>query len=362
MSDADQTENPIAEQVEDRRKAAAEMEKAGMPTPPWAEGEGDGAAHVGTPAAGPSEYDDLRAAGLSDPPPAGDDPELESFRELQAKAAAKEGTKVEQAPEGAVELSKQMAEQARTEPESEQTVEQEGTGITHDPESDPPPLAEAQEDAPTDDAGEAEADTEPAEAVDGEVQPDEAVLFTFDEIAEKLQDGTWAVIDDALVDPKSGEDFTQRVALTDDQRAELGLPPAAGALVPYSQPPAVIEDAEEVEAEAVETEQKGLFDKSKFADPRLVLQTDNRNIDKIAVSFAGTVTLDRNNPDHVDVIRQAKIGAEMSMAIAGVDGTWIGHADVAKTTEDGYVEEVTRTVKLKVTDVVFDQAAAEDEE
>jgi hypothetical protein len=345
----DAEENPIAEQVAERREKAKAMEEAGLPAPPWA--EGGGSDHTGTPASGPSEFDEVRAAGLGTPPE-GDDGELERFREIQRKAEA-EGKKVEQAPEGAVELSKQMAEQAASEPESEQTVvEQEGTGITQEPSEGSEPEYEP---APTEPGEGPEAADEEAETVESEVVEDSPELMLFEQIAEKLQNGEWAVIDDRLVVPATGEDLTDRVALSDDHRAELGLPPNAGALVPYSQPPAVIEDAEEVEAEADEVEKKGLFDKTKYDDPRLVLQTDNRNIDKIAVSFAGTVTLDRNNPDHVDVIRQAKIGAEMSMAIAGVDGTWIGHADVAKTTEDGYVEEVTRTVKLKVTDVVFDQ-------
>lgn len=350
--------NPIAEQVEARRKALAEMEQGGMPKPPWAEGDGSGASHIGpiAPPSEPSEFEEARSAGIGEP--VADDGGLDELAQLREKAKAEghwpEPT-VEQAPEGAVEISHQMAEQAASEPTTETTtVEQQGTGVTQEPREPQEPSQEPQE-------GEADPPVEPAEPeyeeqVEGEVEPEQSA-WGFEVVAEKLQDGEWAVIDDRLVDPTSGEDFTDKLHLSDDQRAELGLPPNPGELVPYAQPPAVIEDAEEVEAEGVETEQKGLFDQQKYDDPRLKLQSDNRNVDKIAVAFSGTVMLDRNNPDHVDVIRQAKIGAEMNMAIAGVDGTWAGHADVAKMTDDGYVEEVTRTVKLKVTDVVFDQAS-----
>jgi hypothetical protein len=95
-----------------------------------------------------------------------------------------------------------------------------------------------------------------------------------------------------------------------------------------------------------------MFDADAFKDPKLkIAPVDGREVDRIAFAVSGTVTLDRKNPDHVAKINAAKLGHDAEFQISCVV---TGRSDKAKVSDDGYIEQVTRTIHVQATDLVFD--------
>jgi hypothetical protein len=61
-----------------------------------------------------------------------------------------------------------------------------------------------------------------------------------------------------------------------------------------------------------------LFDKSHYDDPELALpKVDCEGTDKIALKFSGTVFLDRMDPRDVELMRNMKLGNDVTLMIEG---------------------------------------------
>lgn len=61
-----------------------------------------------------------------------------------------------------------------------------------------------------------------------------------------------------------------------------------------------------------------LFDRSKYDNPELALQKiDGEGTDKIALKFSGTVFLDRMDPADVELMRNMKLGNDVTLMIEG---------------------------------------------
>jgi hypothetical protein len=61
-----------------------------------------------------------------------------------------------------------------------------------------------------------------------------------------------------------------------------------------------------------------LFDRSKYDNPELALpKVDGEGTDKIALKFSGTVFLDRMDPADVELMRNMKLGNDVTLMIEG---------------------------------------------
>jgi hypothetical protein len=61
-----------------------------------------------------------------------------------------------------------------------------------------------------------------------------------------------------------------------------------------------------------------LFDRSNYDNPELALpKVDGEGTDKIALKFSGTVFLDRMDPADVELMRNMKLGNDVTLMIEG---------------------------------------------
>ena len=93
-------------------------------------------------------------------------------------------------------------------------------------------------------------------------------------------------------------------------------------------------------------EQAAAFDKSEYDSPALALPyVDDQPIDRIAVKFAGTIFLDRSDPNDIRLFRTLKLGRErdlkVTVRVGQNSGGWV-------TNQEGDLDVVVGTKSLKV--------------
>ena len=89
-----------------------------------------------------------------------------------------------------------------------------------------------------------------------------------------------------------------------------------------------------------------LFDTADYTDPRLTLdKVDEKDVDKIRVEFAGSVMLDRRNPDDVQFMRRLKLGQTLELRIAA---TCHSKKTGYTTGKEGDLDAIVFTGGLKV--------------
>jgi hypothetical protein len=115
---------------------------------------------------------------------------------------------------------------------------------------------------------------------------------------------------------------------------------------------------EEPQTEEVEPEElpadpdgKALFDKTAFETEELALpKIDGEGIDKIAVKVSGRVWLERGSPEHVALVRDVRLGQEVTlvcqatvrMPVPGYSTDKEGDLDVISLTRHFAVTAVSR--------------------
>ena len=73
---------------------------------------------------------------------------------------------------------------------------------------------------------------------------------------------------------------------------------------------------------------------------------DGQGVDRIEVAFAGSVRLDRSDPADCELMRQLRLGKEITLRVVGKVA---GKPYTVAWDEDGYPGEVTSVAKLRVT-------------
>jgi hypothetical protein len=109
-------------------------------------------------------------------------------------------------------------------------------------------------------------------------------------------------------------------------------------------------------------EQEAAFDAGAYDDPRLRLDyVDGKRVDRISIRFAGTVDLDRTNPDHVDLYRRLTLGKEVDFAdMPPLGGRVSNKPNRQVRDKEGYVGDVAQTAVITITDIGgFGQTAAD---
>lgn len=111
------------------------------------------------------------------------------------------------------------------------------------------------------------------------------------------------------------------------------------------------------EPDAAQTE---AFPASDYDSPALRLDyVDGHKVDKISIRFAGSVDLDRNNPEHVALIRALKIGADVDFAdMPPLAGYVSSKPPRSVRSGDGYRADVAQTTVITITDIGGFGAAA----
>jgi hypothetical protein len=120
------------------------------------------------------------------------------------------------------------------------------------------------------------------------------------------------------------------------------------------------EEVQETEAEPIEEEAppadpegKALFDRSTYETEELALpKIDGEGIDKIAVKVSGRVWLERGSPEHVALVRDVRLGQEVTlvceatvrMPVPGYSTDKEGDLDVISLTRHFAVTSVSRAV------------------
>jgi hypothetical protein len=102
------------------------------------------------------------------------------------------------------------------------------------------------------------------------------------------------------------------------------------------------------------------FPASDYDNPALRLPyVDGHKIDKISVRFAGSVDLDRTNPDHVELIRALNIGADVAFEkMPPLAGYVSSKPPRSVRSGDGYRADVAQTTVITITDIGGFGAAA----
>ena len=73
-------------------------------------------------------------------------------------------------------------------------------------------------------------------------------------------------------------------------------------------------------------------------------KADGKEVDRIIIGLSGNLELDRNNPDHTQLVESLTLGRYLQLNVtASVDAK----AQAVKATEDG-TETVSHTVRLKL--------------
>lgn len=99
-----------------------------------------------------------------------------------------------------------------------------------------------------------------------------------------------------------------------------------------------------------------IVDPADYDDPELALpKVDGESIDRIAFTFAGTVFLDRSDPNDVKLYRALKLGHDVTLM---VEGKCLGTGAKGATNRDGELDVVLGSKRVKVTSVY--RPAAED--
>lgn len=100
-------------------------------------------------------------------------------------------------------------------------------------------------------------------------------------------------------------------------------------------------------------EQESAFDAGAYDDPRLRLDyVDGKRVDRISIRFAGTVDLDRTNPDHVDLYRRLTLGKEVDFAdMPPLGGRVSNKPNRQVRDKEGYVGDVAQTAVITITDI-----------
>ena len=67
-----------------------------------------------------------------------------------------------------------------------------------------------------------------------------------------------------------------------------------------------------------QAQDEALFDKAKYDNPELALpKVDGEGVDRIAVKFSGTVYLDRSDPRDVELMRNMRLGNDVTLMVEG---------------------------------------------
>lgn len=82
----------------------------------------------------------------------------------------------------------------------------------------------------------------------------------------------------------------------------------------------------------------------ELALPRI----DGRDIDRMEITFSGTIRLDRSDPADVALFRRAQLGKEIDVRVVGIAA---GKHVTVSWDEDGYPGETTSSAKVKLTTV-----------
>lgn len=99
-----------------------------------------------------------------------------------------------------------------------------------------------------------------------------------------------------------------------------------------------------------------LVDPAQYDDPELAIaKVDGNSIDRIALTFSGTVYLDRSDRDDVRLYNALKLGHDVTLM---VEGKALGTGAKGATNRDGELDVVVGTKGIKVTSVY--RPAAED--
>lgn len=159
------------------------------------------------------------------------------------------------------------------------------------------------------------------------------------------------------------QDVLARAEELQIERKRQMVPPDEPAQTPASPEPAVEQPDPEPEPDEPEKpeglknvkppagskKEQPLFDPSDFDREDLALpKVDGHSIDKIALTFSGTVLLDRGNPDHVALFRRAKIDADLELWIQGHGS---GVTTKPNTNKDGDLDVVVSTRGLMIRSV-----------
>lgn len=96
----------------------------------------------------------------------------------------------------------------------------------------------------------------------------------------------------------------------------------------------------------------GLFDRSQYDDPQLQLaKIDDQGVDRLRISFAGSVDLDRSSPADVALFRKLRLGrGGITLRVEGVVKKTSG-ATLATAKEGEGAELVLAEKQIKVTTV-----------
>jgi hypothetical protein len=117
------------------------------------------------------------------------------------------------------------------------------------------------------------------------------------------------------------------------------------------------ERPDEPESEG-EPEDGALFDRSQYDREDLAIaKIDGEQIDRIAVKFAGTVFLDRSDPNDVALYNQLKLGRDVTL---NIEGKCSGTAAKGATDRDGDLDVIVGERSVKV-HTVYRPAGAVDE-
>jgi hypothetical protein len=95
---------------------------------------------------------------------------------------------------------------------------------------------------------------------------------------------------------------------------------------------------------------EGLFDKTNYDDPSLqIAKVDGQSIDKIGLTFSGSLKLDRANADDCQLFRRMMLGKTVTLK---VDAKVTGIATKGKDDPDGNTGEVVE-VKTLTVDTIY---------
>lgn len=102
--------------------------------------------------------------------------------------------------------------------------------------------------------------------------------------------------------------------------------------------------------------QAHLIDPSEYDDPELAIaKVDGNSIDRIALTFSGTVFLDRSDKADVKLYNDLKLGRDLTLM---VEGKCLGTGAKGATNRDGELDVVVGQKGVKVGSVY--RPAAED--